>query len=634
MKKLLDFLLGIRPAPWAQDGERRLEWLSWPRHDLALLMLLGIAAAAAGVWWLYRREGRELKAPIRGFLVALRLVVLLGVLAMLLEPAVVIRKTEFTPSNLLVLLDDSTSMDFRDAYADASHGAAVADALKLSGGVKELRRQSRLELARRALSGGLTERLSAGGNRVVKLHQFAARLESDVRAPTAGSSTTAATQPDNADRDSTGLGDTVRQAITAYRGQPLAGILLITDGQSNTGESPAKAAQFAAAEGVPIVSLAVGTPEGPRNVTVTELDASPVVFVHDPNPVRVLVESRGSTDAPATIVLERSREGGGWEEVARQQIHLGQSGQQQTIPFEFSEERPTRLRLRARIEGVAPDVTARVSALPADIRVIRQRIRVLFIAGSTFPEVEFIRNALLRDNGISASTWLQSADANYAQPGNPPIQHLPTTQEELNEYDCVVMYDPDPNQWPPQFGQFLTEFVAKAGGGMIYIAGERETRDNFDRQEDPQSSWLSLLPVTSEPGLYRTEVTMRLSAREAWKLQITPEGAADPIFLFSANPQQNATILANLPGMYWHYPVTRAKPGATVLARHGDPRMHNEYGQHVLLATQLVGPGRTFFVAFDSTYRWRYLDEQYFDGFWARRIDRAGRSKQLGGRYP
>src|SRR5688500_15414883 len=86
--------------------------------------------------------------------------------------------------------------------------------------------------------------------------------------------------------------------------------------------------------------------------------------------------------------------------------------------------------------------------------------------------------------------------------------------------------------------------------------------------------------------------------------------------------------------MFWHFPVTRAKPGATVLARHGDLRMRNEQGAHVLLATQLVGPGRTFFVAFDSTYRWRYLSEQYFDGFWARVIDRAGRGKQLGGRYP
>jgi hypothetical protein len=62
--------------------------------------------------------------------------------------------------------------------------------------------------------------------------------------------------------------------------------------------------------------------------------------------------------------------------------------------------------------------------------------------------------------------------------------------------------------------------------------------------------------------------------------------------------------------------------------------MRNAYGRHVLLATQLYGPGRTVFLGFDSTYRWRYLHEEYFDGFWARLIDRVGRSKVLGGRYP
>ena len=127
---------------------------------------------------------------------------------------------------------------------------------------------------------------------------------------------------------------------------------------------------------------------------------------------------------------------------------------------------------------------------------------------------------------------------------------------------------------------------------------------------------------------------MRLSSQEPWRLDITPEGKADTIFQFSSKPDENENIINSLPGMFWHFPVTRAKPGATVLARHGDPRMRNEHGPHVLLATQLVGPGRTIFVGFDSTYRWRYLDESYFDGFWARMIDRAGRAKQLGGRYP
>lgn len=62
--------------------------------------------------------------------------------------------------------------------------------------------------------------------------------------------------------------------------------------------------------------------------------------------------------------------------------------------------------------------------------------------------------------------------------------------------------------------------------------------------------------------------------------------------------------------------------------------MRNAFGRHALFAIHRYGPGHAAFLAFDSTYRWRYLHEEYFDGFWARLIDRVGRSKALGGRYP
>jgi hypothetical protein len=143
-----------------------------------------------------------------------------------------------------------------------------------------------------------------------------------------------------------------------------------------------------------------------------------------------------------------------------------------------------------------------------------------------------------------------------------------------------------------------------------------------------------MLPVVWEPGLYQSQADVRLSARETWNLELTADGNDDPIFHFSPDPSKNREIMASLPGMYWHFPVTRAKPGATVLAQHGDQRMRNQFGRHVLMALQRYGPGRTVFIGFDATYRWRYLHEQYFDGFWARLVDRVGRAKVLGGRYP
>lgn len=622
-RRLVQWFFNVDPAPWTQGGKMRFEWLHSPRHDYALLVLAGVVAAALGILYLYRRDGKNLSRPVRMGLASLRFLALLGVLVMLLEPAIVFVKQEMIPSHLLVLVDKSESMDLKDAYVDASLARRLAEAVRLPS-PDALRDQTRLAIGQKALER-LNTPLSANGDRIVHLHEFSGQLIDTAAAP--------ASQP-QVDRTTTGLGTAIQQALAAYRGQPLAGMLLLTDGQSNTGEPLNKAAQAAVAEGVPLVALALGTPEGPRNVRLTKIDVSPVVFVRDPNQVHIILESRGLSGQPATVVLEKQPDNGSWEEAGRKPVVLAETGTLQTITFEIKEDRPVKLALRARIEEVGPELTTADNTALAEVRVIRQKIKVLFVAGHPFPEFEFIRNMLLRDNAVTASTWLQTADKEYEQMGTARIKRLPATPEELNDYDCVILYDPDPALWPEAFPQMLTDFVAQAGGGLIYVAGERFTKDFFDRPDDPNSAWLPMLPVISEPGLFRTDVTAKLSARNPWKLDITPEGHADPVLQFTLKPEENDRILASLPGMYWHYPVTRAKSGATVLARHADPRMRNEYGNHVLLATQLVGPGRSFWVGFDSTYRWRYLDEQTFDGFWARMIDRAGRSKQLGGRYP
>jgi hypothetical protein len=258
------------------------------------------------------------------------------------------------------------------------------------------------------------------------------------------------------------------------------------------------------------------------------------------------------------------------------------------------------------------------------------------IAGAPSPEVQFLNNALLRDQHIESAIWIQHADPGYKQGGDRPILRLPHDADELGRYDALVLVDADVRALGQEWPEMITNFVGKDGGGLIFVPGELYSQQLFetDDSESESTSWTRLLPVVREPGLFRTEAQVRLSTQSTYLLELTPEGRGDPIFDFHPDPIRNRTILASLPGMYWSFPVTRARPGATVLARHGDPRMQNPHGRHVLLASQLYGPGRTVFLGFDSTYRWRYLSEDYFDGFWARLIDRVGRSKALGGRFP
>src|ERR671916_3441268 len=154
MERLLQNLLGIDRAPWAAGGDWNVQFLSFPKGGGALLLLLAVPLAAWGVLYLYRLEGRNLSLPVRVMLGTLRMVVLLGVLAMLLEPVLVFTKQEFVPSNLIVLTDRSSSMDLRDAYTDPAAAERLTKSLGLTS-PDQLRDQSRLALAERLLDVGL-----------------------------------------------------------------------------------------------------------------------------------------------------------------------------------------------------------------------------------------------------------------------------------------------------------------------------------------------------------------------------------------------------------------------------------------------------------------------------------------------
>jgi hypothetical protein len=635
MNRFWEMLLGMDRSPGVVSrGAARLEFAALPRGTGALIMILAVLAVLALLWWLYRKEGRELSRAKRALLVGLRALTLLAVAVMLIEPVLVSTRYETAPSHLMIIIDDSESMKFSDPYTDDSRAGEIATDLHIEseGGrspVQRLRETPRLDLVKNVLRPNL-EALARG--RELFLHD----LETAAR-PGSGKAAKARSLDEiEPKRPVSPVGDALLGVLAAHRGQPVAGVILATDGRSNTGEDPLRAAEMAARQNVPIFVIAAGADEGPRNVRLAEIEASPVVFVRDPMTLAAVVEARGLRDTEATIVWEQRINDGHWEPVGTQRVVLGEDGLLKRATFRITPRVVGQYEFRARVEDAGPELTQDDNVATAAVKVVRQQIRVLLIAGAPSPEVQFLRNALMRDQQVEFAGWLQHADPGYRQPGDRPITRLPNNERELRRYDVLLLVDPDLRALAAQWPQMMKHFVGQEGGGLIFVAGELYSSQIFESADlqAPDGDWTRILPIVRDPGLYRSEAEVRLSAQSTYTLELTPEGRGDPIFEFHADPIRNRAILTSLPGMYWSFPVTRARPGATVLARHGDPRMQNQYGRQVLLASQLYGPGRTVFLGFDSTYRWRYLSEDYFDGFWARLIDRVGRNKALGGRFP
>jgi hypothetical protein len=626
----LQLLLGLKKVPdWASGGSWSIQFQSLPEGLWAVGCAALAVAAVAGVWYLYRTELAAVRPARRWALVAARLLVLACVAFMLLEMVFVIAKRESIPAHLLVLVDTSQSMGLNDPYRDDETASRLAGKLKLESPAA-MRTQSRLEIARRALAQVLP---ALARDRELSLYSFAQQPESLAPDALGGA---------QAKGTATAIGDALATALAEHRGQPMAGMLLVSDGQSNAGQDARKVAEQAAKQGVPIVTLAVGTPEGPSNARLAAIEADPVVFVRDATEVAVLVEAHGMQGRTGVVVLDK-RQDSGWSEVGREEVAFDELTAARRVSFKITPEAVGEIEFRAQVAELGAELTDADNFATHAMKVVRQQIRVLLVAGAPSPEVQFLRNSLLRDTGLEFACWLQSAGDGYEQVGTRPIRRLPANRQELEQYDVLILFDPDMRALGAAWSDLISQFVGTAGGGLVFVAGEMHTRNLFDGTTSDggdatgstvNNAWLRTLPVVADPGLYRSNAEVALSAREPWNLELTAEGSIDQIFQFDADPGRNREVLASLPGMYWHFPVTRAKPGATVLARHGDPRMRNQFGRNVLFAVHRYGPGHAAFLAFDSTYRWRYLHEEYFDGFWARLIDRVGRSKALGGRYP
>ena len=135
MNRFWQAVLGIERSPGAVSGsDSRLEFTALPQGPTALVLVLAAIGLLFLLWTLYRREGRELSRPKRSLLVGLRVLTLLALAAMLLEPVMISTVRETVRSHLPVIVDDSDSMKFSDPYTDESRAVELAVALKIPSG--------------------------------------------------------------------------------------------------------------------------------------------------------------------------------------------------------------------------------------------------------------------------------------------------------------------------------------------------------------------------------------------------------------------------------------------------------------------------------------------------------------------
>ncbi|MCH8968037.1 MAG: VWA domain-containing protein [Planctomycetes bacterium] len=615
--------------------ERRFELTRLPENWAAVL---GLALLAGLCWWVVRTYRAEARAGStmgrRMFLAGLRCVVVLLLALIWLEPVLATYLHQRFESYTLVLIDGSSSIQIADHYVDAEEKQVLEDFFEQAGSGEAppgpYPRADLVELILKGNNGSFLKGLTRHNK--VKLYTFAdqtvrlATLKTDRTEHPDDDEEAVAVETFDVRLDHSGtatdLGQTLRQAVDSLNGAPAA-VVVISDGGFNQGESAEVLGDFAQARDIPIYTIGVGEAAPPRNCRVAELVAPPNAFINDPFEIETRIDTVGLTGEVITVELLTKQAGATGEPtlVESKTIRTVPGMTRYPLRFAYRGERAGRSVFTIRATaGVAEPITSDNQS-QTYVNILDNKMKVLLVASGPSWTYRFLARLLERDETFDVACWLQSADRRAVRDGNTVIDHLPDSAAEVFDYDVIVLLDPDARSLPDGWAELVDTHVTRNGAGLMYCAARGHTPTFF---HTPSAEPLvRLLPVVPHPEADFIINEIGYYQRQAQPIEFA-RGALDHAMfsgrLAGVETTRSGEMWKQLGRVFWHYPVRHEKAAATVLLRHGHPRMRNSAGGHVLLATQFVGAGRTTFLGFDGTWRWRRYGENLFDQFWVQNI--------------
>jgi hypothetical protein len=601
--------LGVDPPGPGQDfwWNVRLPW-AWP----SWLILLFLIAAAVYFLAIYRREGTTASMRLKAFLSLLRWSLAGLLLLMLFELDLLVDRRALP--YLVLLVDDSESMNITDQYSDSATESA-AKAMLLAAGQSEPRR---LNLAKSLLlqqNADFMQRLVR--NHRLRVYQVSggarelAECDTDAELPAVLQKLRALEATGVESR----LGSSLREVLAELGGTPPAAIVYLTDGVNTDGEPLTEVAASAARKGVPLYTVGIGDTRPARDIELHDLLVDDVVFVNDVVNFDAKLTARGVEAGKATVRLRLKDQE---TPLATQEVDLTRASQ--TIPLRL-QYRPTKAGEATFVVDVTPierEFKTQNNRLERTISVREEKLRVLYVESYPRFQYRFLKHLIERDPTIELNTLMLEADIQHPEQDKTAISHFPTSKDELRSYDVILFGDVNPLYLNEGQLRNLADFVLDKGGGLVLIAGPRYMPLSY--RETPLES---VIPVALDSASAGTPT------RDPFRIALTVEGRANPIFQLGGNEAETEQVLRNLPGHYWFFEAPERKPGAVPLATH--PARAGEQGPLPLCLLQYSGAGKVIMLLFDSTWRWRdQVGDVYFARFWVQTIRYLSRSRLLG----
>lgn len=625
----------------------------WPLILVAAVSAASLEAVSA----FYVHECARISPRSAKAVVAFRMGAVALTLFVLAQPVVIGERSRTLGRRVVVLVDDSASMHFKDGLMTDEERADAAKAL----GVESLPETTRSELVRGVMEGSgkavldrLAEKYSVdvfrfGGSVARDAEPFADR-ELDAK--------------ERAFRSSTDISRALELVLEQVPSEEIVSVVMFTDGRHNGGVGVDSVARRFGSYGIPVHSVVVGGTRRPFDLALAAVDAPESVFLGDKVRVTVSVSASRADGRRAKLVVSRTVGGEGEPvEVGSKDVEV--SGEEWSGEFKFTDVPGDKgvYRYHVALERAEGELFDDNNDREVDVAVSDDRTNVLLVDGRPRWEYRYLRNLFYgRDKSVHLQDWIVRPDTIAGIPPQPlppasadrpfgesEAEGFPMTLEEWLKFDVIIIGDVGRDVLTEDVEERIKECVERKGALLVLVSGSEHMPCEYG-----SGLLRDMMPAEIVPG----EGSRRAAPENDFRLSLAPAGRGHPVMSQSSSAVESEDIWNDVPDFHWRLPVKSVAAGADVLAyaktRDGsasrgdtaeaiaasvedDPEeamrrleaMRNEQANNALVVASAFGKGKVLMLLTDSMWRLRSKQgDQVHHRFWGQ-VMRWGAGERL-----
>jgi len=397
-----------------------------------------------------------------------------------------------------------------------------------------------------------------------------------------------------------------------YKEKSLQGAILLSDGADLTQETSEIAEHLVStlkSFNAPVHTFQSGSNDKFMDIGIEAVDSGDFGFIHQPLNITVTITASSMGEKSFPLVLkERDKI------LASKTIKLVKGQRRYKEELQITPTLVGKNIYSLTIPLFVGESIESNNRLDFQIKVMRDRIRVLHLSGRPSWDSRFLREVLTNNPKVDLLSFfiLRSLTDNVeASTGELSLIPFPTNllfSDYLSSFDLVIFHN---FKYSPFINKNHLENIktyVQDGGAFIMIGGDL----SFHGGDYRRTGLEEILPVTIQNSAAKILI-------DEFKIKVKDQIANHPILRLEKNTELNKKIWESLPPLNGLNIGIATNKDSQVLAGY---EKKSESLFHPVLATRKIGKGRSLIFASDSSWNWNFKKVEqggsgrYYQKFW------------------